>query len=107
MGFEDKAGGRLLLDFIKLSHHGSKKSTSLELLSLIETENYVISNPSTTRMPDRETIARIAVYGNSNGKTKKIFVNNSDIGDLNFSESEMRQFSFSINPTSAMSFEYL
>lgn len=106
MGYENKDGKRLVLDFIKLSHHGSKKSTSPELLGLIETENYVISKPSAlqSKNPDRETIARIAAFGN--GRVKRVLINDQKAGNLNFTQDEMQELSFSIQPTNSFSFEY-
>ncbi len=55
---------RLYFDAIKISHHGSKHNTSLELLELIESKRYIIStNGRGTgfRHPDLETISRILV----------------------------------------------
>ena len=47
----------LLLDLVKVSHHGSKHNTSEELLSLIECSNYFIStNGGRYDHPDAETI---------------------------------------------------
>ena len=47
----------LVLDLVKLSHHGSKHNTSAELLSLIECSNYFIStNGGRYDHPDAETI---------------------------------------------------
>lgn len=44
-------------DLVKLSHHGSKHNTNLELLELIECQNYIIStNGNTYNHPDPETI---------------------------------------------------
>jgi len=47
-------------DLIKIAHHGSKYNTSPELLSLIDSENYIFStNGLAHEHPDKETIARI------------------------------------------------
>lgn len=55
-----KAGGRLPLDALKLSHHGSAANTSRELLDLISCRNYLIStNGSIYSHPDRVTLARV------------------------------------------------
>lgn len=50
----------LYFDIIKISHHGSNKNTSLELLKMITSQRYVFStNGKTHNHPDKETIARI------------------------------------------------
>ena len=61
----------LKFDLIKLSHHGSIKNTSNQLLNLIQSENFVIStNGGTTgKHPSRTTIAKIVCSPN---KTPKI-----------------------------------
>ncbi|UZJ63718.1 MBL fold metallo-hydrolase [Sphingobacterium sp. KU25419] len=53
---------KIKLDFIKISHHGSKNNTSNSLLNLIESQKYIISTNGgigRSRHPDREVIARI------------------------------------------------
>ncbi|WP_338357460.1 MBL fold metallo-hydrolase [Yeosuana marina] len=50
----------LYFDIIKISHHGSHKNTSLELLKLITSQKYVFStNGKIHNHPDKETISRI------------------------------------------------
>jgi len=52
----------LEVNFVKISHHGSLNNTSQELLSLIKSNNYLISTnggKSNHKHPSRETIARI------------------------------------------------
>ncbi|WP_459211986.1 ComEC/Rec2 family competence protein [Aquimarina rhabdastrellae] len=59
---------KLKVDFVKLSHHGSQKNTSIELLKLIETEKYIIStNGDLHNHPDKLTLARI-IQNNSKAK---------------------------------------
>jgi beta-lactamase superfamily II metal-dependent hydrolase len=58
---------RLQLDAFKLSHHGSRKSTSADLLKRVSCNKFLIStNGSYFGHPDVETIARVLVYGGSN-----------------------------------------
>lgn len=53
----------LHIDFVKLSHHGSKYNTSPELLKLIDCHSYIVSsNTLRFNLPDKTTIARIAKY---------------------------------------------
>jgi beta-lactamase superfamily II metal-dependent hydrolase len=53
---------KLTVDFVKISHHGSKNNTTNRLLDMIDCDKFIIStnggNSSHTH-PDRETIARI------------------------------------------------
>ncbi|MBA5630387.1 ComEC/Rec2 family competence protein [Moheibacter lacus] len=59
---------KLNVELFKLSHHGSQKNTSTELLNLIKTNNYIVStNGDLHSHPDKSTIARI-VSGNPNAK---------------------------------------
>jgi len=107
MGYKDSDGQRLKLEFVKLSHHGSKRSTSRQFLSLIETEYYVISKsrPTPSKNPDRETIAKIAKYGNSNGKKKYILINDKT-NNIEFSENDRITYNFQIDSTRNFSFRY-
>lgn len=53
---------KLTVDFVKISHHGSKNNTTNALLDIIECDKFVISTNggnSKHTHPDRETIARI------------------------------------------------
>ncbi|MHA3062036.1 ComEC/Rec2 family competence protein [Acinetobacter sp. ANC 4636] len=51
----------LNIDLVKISHHGSKNNTSLNLLNRINCQNYFIStNGNKHNHPDLETLARIA-----------------------------------------------
>jgi beta-lactamase superfamily II metal-dependent hydrolase len=70
----------LEVDFVKISHHGSLNNTSQELLSLINSNNYIISTNGGTsnhKHPSRETIARIVCKKNINKKTLNIYTNYS------------------------------
>lgn len=53
---------KLKVDFVKISHHGSKNNTTNNLLDMIDCDNFVISTNGGNSFhthPDRETIARI------------------------------------------------
>ena len=50
----------LEVDYVKLSHHGSKSNTNVELLTLIRSEKYLISsNGDSHQLPDKRCLARI------------------------------------------------
>jgi beta-lactamase superfamily II metal-dependent hydrolase len=81
----------LEVDFVKISHHGSLNNTSQELLSLVKSNNYIISTNGGTsnhQHPSRETIARIVCKKNRSEKTLNIYTNysfdslNSRIGEF-------------------------
>jgi hypothetical protein len=60
-------GERLELRSFKLSHHGSRKSTSTELLERVACDQYLISsNGSYFGHPDPEAIARVLLHGGRN-----------------------------------------
>jgi beta-lactamase superfamily II metal-dependent hydrolase len=68
----------LEVDYVKISHHGSLNNTSQELLSLIKSNNYLISTNGGTanhKHPSRETIARIVYKDNRNEKRLNIYTN--------------------------------
>ena len=48
------------VDYVKLSHHGSKKNTSIELLKMLDCNNFIFSsNTEIHSLPNKTTIARI------------------------------------------------
>jgi len=66
-------GGRLRLDALKVSHHGSRKNLSKDLLDLIDCKRYLIStNGKRHGHPDPVAIARILKYG---GPQKELVFN--------------------------------
>ena len=70
---------KLKLDFVKISHHGSRKNTNDELLSLLDCSNFIISSNGINRhsLPDKEPLARIASKG-SKEKSVNIFFTHKD-----------------------------
>ncbi len=55
-----KRGGRLPLDAVKLSHHGSRGNTSADLVRAVDCGNWLVSTNGTQfQHPDREAIARV------------------------------------------------
>lgn len=68
----------LEVDYVKISHHGSLNNTSQKLLSLIKSNNYIISTNGGTakhKHPSRETIARIVFKENRNDERLNIYTN--------------------------------
>jgi hypothetical protein len=59
-----RAGQRLRLDALKLSHHGSANATTKALLETIECSRFLVPTDGTLFFhPDREAIARVIVHG--------------------------------------------
>lgn len=55
--FEDN---KLIAEFVKVSHHGSKGNMNIELLKCINSKNYVIStNGSVDQHPNKQLLARL------------------------------------------------
>lgn len=50
------------VDYIKLSHHGSKYNTSHEFLGIVDCNNFIFSTNGTHNHPHIETIARILCH---------------------------------------------
>jgi beta-lactamase superfamily II metal-dependent hydrolase len=66
----DAEGGKVRIDLMKISHHGSKANISKRLPGLIDCTRFAIStNGSTHHHPDRETIARLLVADKTRQKT--------------------------------------
>jgi hypothetical protein len=54
------SAGRLRLDAVKMSHHGSRGNTSVDLVRAVQCENWLVStNGKQFRHPDGEAIARV------------------------------------------------
>lgn len=51
----------LFLDLIKISHHGSKKNTSTELMNIIDSPLYIIPGGRDNGSPSYETLAKILI----------------------------------------------
>jgi hypothetical protein len=73
---------RLSVDFVKLSHHGSKRSYSPELLEIIDCSRFIIlANGVTHSLPNKWTLAQILAKKRDNGN-KIEFVFNDDTDKL-------------------------
>jgi len=75
---------KLSVDYVKVSHHGSKNNTTNNLLDMIDCNNFIISTnggSSKHTHPDRETIARIIYHpervSSEYKKRRKIYLNYS------------------------------
>lgn len=57
LGFSKQ--NKLIVDVVKLSHHGSKCNLDYDLLEIIESNCFLISTSGKTGFPDKETLSRI------------------------------------------------
>lgn len=63
----------LVVDFVKVSHHGSRNNTSNSLLDIIQCDKFIISTNGgngSSNHPDRTTIAHILCHTKRNMDTK-------------------------------------
>jgi hypothetical protein len=72
----ERGGSRLALDAFKVSHHGSKGNTSVELLEMIDCRRFLISTDgSRHHHPDPETIARVVHRNHLEDEPTELFFN--------------------------------
>jgi len=56
---------KISFDYVKLSHHGSISSISLDLISIIQCSNFIVSTiggRSNNKHPSKETLCKLAVH---------------------------------------------
>ena len=93
---------QLEAELIKISHHGSKYNTSSELLSIIKSNDYLISSNGTKHgLPNKRTIARI-IKKNS---IANIHFNYEELIDRIFTPEDIADFK-NINPSFKNEFNY-
>lgn len=84
---------KLILDVVKVSHHGSKHNTSNEFLEMIKCDKYLVSTDGRRfGHPDKEALARI-IY--SQDCPELIF--NYDVYKDIFTEEELQSGLFTVN----------
>jgi beta-lactamase superfamily II metal-dependent hydrolase len=69
---------QLHVDFVKIAHHGSLNNTSIELLQMVKSKNFIISTnggSATHCHPSRETLARIVHNPHRSDEEVRIFFN--------------------------------
>ncbi|MFT5621801.1 MAG: beta-lactamase superfamily II metal-dependent hydrolase [Brevundimonas sp.] len=82
----------LQIDYVKVSHHGSKANTNDDLLTLIDCNNFIISaNGNHHGLPNKKTLARIIKYF----PNASLMFNYPDLITKIFSEQELTDASFS------------
>jgi hypothetical protein len=92
---------RLSVDFVKVSHHGSKFNTSKQLLEIIDSEIFIISsNGQIHNLPDKQCLARIIAYYNN----PRILFNYPALVPKIFSEEDFASYRFSVDQISKLNF---
>lgn len=87
---------------MKVSHHGSKHNTNSELLSIIKTDDYLISSNATKHgLPNKRTISRI-IKANPNAN---IFFNYENLIERIFTNDDVATFK-NFTPTFKTEFDY-
>lgn len=90
----DKIDYNPVFDIIKVSHHGSHRNTSAELLSLIDSPTYIFStNGEKNNHPNPETIARII---SRNGIERHLIFNYPVNNELLSNEELRTEYKFSL-----------
>ncbi|MEL7338946.1 MAG: MBL fold metallo-hydrolase, partial [Bacteroidota bacterium] len=88
---------RLKLDYLKLSHHASKRSISYELLALIDCQNFIISTDGSRHgLPHKEALARVVLAPSRDRGERLYFLFNHRNPHLQsiFPESEQIRYNF-------------
>jgi beta-lactamase superfamily II metal-dependent hydrolase len=94
MGYSEER--KLEVDIVKLSHHGSRKNTSPELLKLIECEKYIVSTDGSRHgLPDKESLARV-IHNNKDRKTQFFFNFSNRVTNKIFLTEDQEMYSFEI-----------
>ena len=79
MGYSEEK--RCRIDFLKLSHHGSKHNTSLSLLSILDVHNFIISADGIGNdcLPNKECLVRILLMPSRDlSKTIRFYFNHDN-----------------------------
>jgi beta-lactamase superfamily II metal-dependent hydrolase len=81
----------LQIDYVKVSHHGSRANTNNELLKLIKCNNFIIStNGNHHALPNKQTLARIICHF----PTANLMFNYPDLINEIFTEDELKEAKF-------------
>lgn len=79
----------LKTELVKLSHHGSKKNTSVNLLKLLDADNFIVStNGQSHQHPDKQLLARLI----NEKENCNIYFNYKERMDLIFSIQDKKDF---------------
>ncbi|HKV33545.1 MAG TPA: hypothetical protein VJP89_04475 [Pyrinomonadaceae bacterium] len=75
-------GSKIKIDLLKLSHHGSRNNTSVDLLKLLNCTHYLFSSSGQKFFhPDKETVARVLIHGRNQRKPQLYFNYTSEFNE--------------------------
>lgn len=96
----ERQSERLKVNVVKLSHHASHRSLSLELIELIESNYFIVStNGKKADLPNKLTFSKILNRSQKNNQTDYFIFNYEDvINNLNFLNNEMEKYLFCCLP---------
>lgn len=106
------AANPLNTEFVKLSHHGSRCNINQEFLELVKTNTFIVCQAyeNLFKHPDRETIAKIAKYGQvidqESGKLVLLTKDTHLSRHLAFPQDQKIKYNFSIKPISQQTLTY-
>lgn len=89
-------GNKLSLDAMKVSHHGSKDSTSSGLLNIIDTDKFIITGGEKELRPHINTLSRIILTNAQRQKTIYVNIPNETTKTLNNSEGLKARYHYAI-----------
>lgn len=72
--------GRIWFEAVKVSHHGSKHNTSIELNAKVDSVHYFFTGGKDNEGPDLETVAKIAMKQFTDGIHKRVIHYNHEKG---------------------------
>lgn len=106
---QDKKVTHIEFDAIKIAHHGSKHSTSNELMSIVDSNDYYFTGGNKTDKPSLETLAKIVMRGDE--KVRTIHYNNKrNLMMSDFEKPELcdikSKYHFQITDNNEQEFEY-
>lgn len=72
--------GRIWFEAVKVSHHGSKHNTSIELNTKVDSDHYFFTGGKDNEGPDIETVAKIAMKPLADGIEQRVIHYNHEKG---------------------------
>ncbi len=89
----------LKVEFIKLSHHGSKKNINQGFLDLVRSNKFIIlTNGASHGHPDKEALSRVILNKNRDFNEKLYFICNYEtiLEHHGFSDAEKKKYNFEL-----------
>ncbi len=95
-GLSYSKDNKLIVDYVKLSHHGSRENMSFELLEIIDCQKYIISTNGTKNFPNKETLVRIICNEERDDSQRVYFIFNygENIFGNMFTDEDKEKYNF-------------